>query len=74
MGTTASSEGGYCDIRQLRGNFLIPKVTIIVVIVSIIILSQCGGCATTNDNDSEIPWNAPQPWEGNLLHGIMREQ
>jgi hypothetical protein len=23
------------------------------------------GCATTDPNaDSDIPWNAPQPWEG----------
>ncbi len=29
------------------------------------------GCATFSDpDDSEIPWNAPQPWEGNLMHGM----
>lgn len=23
----------------------------------------CAGCATT---ESDIPWNAPQPWEGSV--------
>jgi hypothetical protein len=25
------------------------------------------GCATADDNESEIPWNSPQPWEGSPL-------
>ena len=22
------------------------------------------GCATTNNDESDIPWNAPESWEG----------
>jgi hypothetical protein len=28
---------------------------------AVLCLLAAGGCATT---DSDIPWNAPQPWEG----------
>ncbi len=28
----------------------------------------CVGCATTDDDgNSDIPWNAPQPWEGSPM-------
>lgn len=37
----------------------------ILCAVSVLIVS---GCATAPvDNDSEIPWNTPQPWEGNIM-------
>lgn len=25
------------------------------------------GCATTSSEESELPWNAPQPWEGSPM-------
>ena len=29
------------------------------------------GCATADDNESDIPWNSPQPWEGSpMIPGI----
>lgn len=34
------------------------------------------GCATANtdDSDSEIPWNTPQPWEGSpMIPGLDRQ-
>ena len=41
-----------------------PDLTLVQVLILIggMALSLCGGCVTTNDSD--IPWNAPQPWEG----------
>ncbi len=31
------------------------------------VASVLSGCATADDNESEIPWNSPQPWEGSPL-------
>jgi len=25
------------------------------------------GCATADPDDSELPWNTPQPWEGSPM-------
>lgn len=31
------------------------------------------GCATTNDRESDMPWNTPQPWEGSpFIPGMDR--
>ena len=34
----------------------------VLVLIGGMTLILCGGCATTNDSD--LPWNVPQPWEG----------
>jgi hypothetical protein len=41
-----------------------PRWTLLQILFLIggLSLTLCGGCTTTNDSD--IPWNAPQPWEG----------
>jgi hypothetical protein len=31
------------------------------------VIAVCLGCATSMDNESDIPWNAPQPWEGSPM-------
>lgn len=36
-----------------------------------------GGCATTpreDDPESNIPWNAPQPWEGSIVPGFINNR
>ena len=33
----------------------------------VLLLAGTTGCATTGDRDSELPWNAPQPWEGSPM-------
>lgn len=38
---------------------LVRHVKLILFMISLLILS---GCATGQDTD--IPWNTPQPWEG----------
>jgi hypothetical protein len=34
--------------------------------IAAVALSFCAGCATT-DNESSIPWNTPQSWEGSPM-------
>ncbi len=31
------------------------------------LLMMGAGCATTTDNESELPWNTPQSWEGSPM-------
>jgi hypothetical protein len=33
-----------------------------LVLACVVALALCGGCATTDDSD--LPWNVQQPWEG----------
>jgi hypothetical protein len=35
---------------------------LMVLLVMAVGLCLAGGCAT--ENDSDMPWNTPQPWEG----------
>jgi len=51
----------------IRGLFLLMGVLLSAVVA---------GCATpgTGDNDSELPWNTPQPWEGAPLFPGFNEQ
>ncbi len=35
-----------------------------VCLIALALIALAGaGCASTYDNDSDLPWNAPQPWE-----------
>jgi hypothetical protein len=50
-----------CSINRkttLRRPWLLPVLTLCAALAA----AFCGGCVTTDDSD--IPWNAPQPWEG----------
>ncbi len=35
-----------------------------LVIVTVGLTLAATGCATTQDDDSDLPWNVRQPWEG----------
>ncbi len=35
-----------------------------LAIAGLLLLLVAGGCATTADDDSDLPWNVRQPWEG----------
>lgn len=38
---------------------------LLLFLAALAMLGVAGGCATTDpDAESDIPWNAPQPWEG----------
>jgi len=51
-----------------------PSIRSVYLLFIILVFVLIAGCATTENSESEIPWNAPQPWEGNVLHGIMGGQ
>ena len=38
------------------------------VLVSLLAVpALLAGCATADPDDSELPWNTPQPWEGSPM-------
>lgn len=47
-----------------------PSAWLRRVVLSIGMLALCAtlsGCATANQDDSDLPWNTPQPWEGSPM-------
>lgn len=39
------------------------RAALIYLLISLGLLALLSGCATTNE-DSDLPWNMPQNWEG----------
>jgi hypothetical protein len=55
----AMSSSADSEATMVSGSFGLKLVLPLLLAV----LSVAAGCATTV-NDSDIPWNDPQPWEG----------
>lgn len=57
-----------CLARQLKVRFFRVfarrwvALGAFTVVVGLLVIA--GGCATTQDDDSDLPWNVRQPWEG----------
>ncbi|HPG00624.1 MAG TPA: hypothetical protein PLE77_11185 [Kiritimatiellia bacterium] len=46
-------------------SMLVRRVCLLLVLLALgTILS---GCATADREDSDLPWNTPQPWEGSPM-------
>lgn len=44
-------------------------------IAGMLLVWGAAGCASTRDRDSDIPWNAPQSWEGApIIPGFQSSQ
>jgi hypothetical protein len=44
-----------------------PLARIALLLLLCAAAALLAGCATADQNESEIPWNSPQPWEGSPL-------
>lgn len=61
-----------CRAKHLARQFMMKfsrgfkrwRVVLGALTVAIGLLLAAGGCATTQDDDSDLPWNVRQPWEG----------
>lgn len=42
-------------------------VRAVFLCVFLIAAAVFSGCASTRSEDSDLPWNAPQPWEGSPM-------
>ncbi len=53
--------------------YIIPSISIFISFLAAMLFT---GCATTysNANDSDLPWNTPQPWEASpSIPGLDRQ-
>lgn len=52
-------------MRRRRISVILSGLMPLAVVLGLSLMAcAAGGCATTDDTESDIPWNAPQPWEG----------
>jgi hypothetical protein len=50
------------------------RVRIVFLILLGAAAALLAGCATADENESEIPWNTPQPWEGSpMIPGLNNQ-
>jgi hypothetical protein len=40
------------------------KMFFLIMLAAAAVAFFCTGCTTPYDNESDIPWNTPQAWEG----------
>ena len=46
--------------------------SLLIAVTGALALLGMSGCATTDENMSERPWNAPKNWETGMPSGMMQ--